>query len=85
MKEESLLRIRIRVRVRVAVGRRYRIAGKPVPSVCPLGQVLIPAPLAAERPPALIDGTRPTLDARQGLAHPIHSIGFQLVAGSRWL
>lgn len=52
----------------VAIGDR--LAGDSISSIRPLGEVLIAATLAAERPPACIDRTDATQDAQLGLAHP---------------
>src|SRR2546426_10488413 len=62
------------VRVWVSIGVRvgYRVAGHPVASIHPSGQVLVPAPFAAERAPARVHGTRPALDAQRDLAHPAY-------------
>src|SRR5262245_2239007 len=62
--------------VDVVVGRRDWVAGRAVPSIDPPRQIFIPAPLAAERPPALVHGTRAAHDAQPRLVHPIHSNQF---------
>ena len=51
-----------------------RLAGDTVPPVGPPRQVLVPAPLAAERPPVVVHGLPAALDAQPRLAHPTHSM-----------
>src|SRR2546425_3541979 len=62
----------VRVWISIGIGVRYRVAGHPVASIHPSGQVLVPAPFAAERPPARVHGTRPAQDAKRDLAHPAY-------------
>jgi hypothetical protein len=61
----------IGISLAVAIGDD--LAGGSVSSIRPSGQVIVAAALAAERPPARIDRTNTTQDARLGLAHPNNS------------
>ena len=72
MKEESLVgMVSLRgVRLGVAVVIGDGITGDAISSIRPSRQVVVAAPLAAERPPACIDRTEATQCAQLGLAHP---------------
>ena len=61
------------VGISLAVAIGDDLAGGSVSSIRPSGQVIVAAALAAERPPARIDRTNTTQDARLGLAHPNNS------------
>src|SRR3954470_21579734 len=55
---------------------RNRLAGDVIAAVRPPGQVFIPAPLAAERPPPVVHRMLSAQDAQRSLAHPTHSNQF---------
>src|SRR5687767_11260993 len=73
---DSGFRVRLRFRVVGAVCLGQRLAGHAIASVGPSRQVLVPAPLAAERPPAGVHGVPAAQDAQARLAHPTNSNQF---------
>ena len=64
---------RLRVRIGVVVRGGYGFSSDTVPSVGPSRQVLVPATLAAERPPTVVHRVPAALHAEPRLAHPTHS------------